>query len=85
MKVKSEREVAQPCPAPSDPMDCSPPGSSAHGILQAEVLEWGVLSIVHGKQKKNLVGFNDIMHTYIYIHRHTHIYIHTVLSTVLGK
>ena len=40
MKVKSEREVAQSCPTLSDPMDCSPPGSSAHGIFQARVLEW---------------------------------------------
>ena len=41
MKVKSESEVTQSCLTPSDPMDCSPPGSSAHGILQARVLEWG--------------------------------------------
>ena len=41
MKVKSEREVAQSCPTCSDPMDCSPPGSSVHGIFQARVLEWG--------------------------------------------
>ena len=41
MKVKSEREVAQSCPTPSDPMDCSLPGSSVHGIFQARVLEWG--------------------------------------------
>ena len=40
MKVKSESEVAQSCPALSDPMDCSLPGSSVHGILQARVLEW---------------------------------------------
>ena len=40
MKVKSESEVAQLCPALRDPMDCSPPGSSAHGIFQARVLEW---------------------------------------------
>ena len=39
IKVKSEREVAQVCPTPSDPMDCSPPGSSVHGIFQARVLE----------------------------------------------
>ena len=37
MKVKSERS----CLTPSDPMDCSPPGSSVHGIFQARVLEWG--------------------------------------------
>ena len=40
MKVESEREVAQSCPTPSDPMDCSPPGSSVHGSFQARVLEW---------------------------------------------
>ena len=41
MKVKSESEVAQSCPTLSGPMDCSPPGSSVHGIFQARVLEWG--------------------------------------------
>ena len=41
MKVKSESEVTQSCPTLSDPMDCSPPGSSVHGIFQARVLEWG--------------------------------------------
>ena len=41
MKVKSESEVDQSCPTLRDPMDCSPPGSSAHGILQARALEWG--------------------------------------------
>ena len=40
MKVKSEREGAQSCPTLSDPMDCSLPGSSIHGIFQARVLEW---------------------------------------------
>ena len=40
MKVKGESEVAQSCPTLSDPMDCSPPGSSARGIFQARVLEW---------------------------------------------
>ena len=40
MKVKSESEVAQSSPTLSDPMDCSLPGSSAHGIFQARVLEW---------------------------------------------
>ena len=44
MKVKSENEVAQSCPALSDPMDCSPPGSSVHGIFQARVLEWGAIA-----------------------------------------
>ena len=37
-------EVAQSCPTPSDPMDCRPPGSSIHGILQARILEWVAIS-----------------------------------------
>ena len=41
MKVKTEREVAQSCLTPSDPMDCSLPGSSVHGICQPRVMEWG--------------------------------------------
>ena len=44
MKVKSESEVAQSCPTLSDPMDCSLPGSSIHGIFQAKVLEWGAIA-----------------------------------------
>ena len=44
MKVNSESEVAQSCPTLRDPMDCSPPGSSAHGIFQARVLEWGAIA-----------------------------------------
>ena len=44
MKVKSESEVVQSCPTLSDPMDCSPPGSSVHGIFQARVLEWGAIA-----------------------------------------
>ena len=44
MKVKSESEAAQSRPTPSDPMDCSPPGSSIHGIFQARVLEWGAIA-----------------------------------------
>ena len=44
MKVKSESEVAQSYPTLSDPMDCSLPGSSIHGIFQARVLEWGAIA-----------------------------------------
>ena len=43
MKEKSESEVAQSCPTLRDPMDCSPPGSSVHGICQARVQEWGAI------------------------------------------
>ena len=44
MKVENESEVAQSCPTLCDPMDCSPPGSSVHGIFQARVLEWGAIA-----------------------------------------
>ena len=44
MKVKSESEVTQSCPTLSDPMDCSSPGSSVHGIFQARVPEWGAIA-----------------------------------------
>jgi len=48
MKVKSESEVTQSCPTLSDPMDCSPPGSSVHGTLQARVLEWSAIAFSRG-------------------------------------
>ena len=51
MKVKSESEVAQSCLTPSNPMDCSPPGSPVHGILQARVLEWGAIAFSKNTQK----------------------------------
>ena len=44
MKVKSESEVAQSCQTRRNPMDCSLPGSSIHGIFQARVLEWGIIA-----------------------------------------
>ena len=56
MKVKSESEVAQLCPTLSDPMDCSPPGSSVHGIFQARVLEWGAIAFSNSPQI-DVVGF----------------------------
>ena len=48
MKVKCESEVAQSHLTLSDPMDCSPPGSSVHGIFQARVLEWGAIAFSEG-------------------------------------
>ena len=52
MKVKSESEVAQLCPTLRDPMNCSPPGSSIHEILQARALEWGAIGILHWSLRK---------------------------------
>ena len=55
IKVKSESEIAQLCPILSDPMDCSLPASSVHGIFQARVLEWGVMA------------FSIVLYNYIHI------------------
>ena len=50
MKVKSENEVSQSCPILSNPMDCSLPGSSIHGIFQTRGLEWGAIAFSVGGQ-----------------------------------
>ena len=67
MKVKSESEVAQvvylkvtqSCPTPSDPMDCSLPGSSVHGIFQARVLEWVAIAFSENMLRPVNVLFVD--------------------------
>ena len=56
MKVKSE--VVQSCPTLSDPMDCSPPGSSVHGIFQARVLEWGAIFFYNYNMKMSMNKIN---------------------------
>ena len=53
VKVKSEREVGQSCPTLRDPMNCSSPGSSVHGIFQARVLEWWPLRTLDSKNLGN--------------------------------
>jgi len=60
MKVKSESEVSQSCPTPSDPMDCSLPGSSVHGIFQARVLEWGAIAFSNWSLLK-LISIESVM------------------------
>ena len=62
MKVKSESEVAQSCPTLSDPMDCSPPGSSIHGIFQARGLEWGAILSVSIDKSVELPYFKKKQH-----------------------
>ena len=58
-KVKSESEVAQSCPTLSNPMVCSRPGSSVHGIFQARVLEWGAIAF-----SSHLAGWCVIVNIY---------------------
>ena len=69
MKVKSESEVTQPCLTLSDPMDCSLPGSSIHGIFQARVLEWVA------------IAFSDYILEFAQIHI---LRIHILTCIVLG-
>ena len=68
MKVKSEREVAQSCPTLCDPMDCSLPGSSFHGIFQARVLEWGAIAfsikLLRLQKKKKNVSFTQKLNSH---------------------
>ena len=59
MKVKNESEVAQPCLTPSDPMDCSPPGSLVPGILQARTLEWVVISFLDTIKDRNCMDLTE--------------------------
>ena len=54
MKVKSESEVTESCPTLGDPMNCSPPGSSTHGIFQARVLEWGAIAFSEVTSKEQI-------------------------------
>ena len=66
MTVKSESEVTQLCPTLRDPIDCSLPGSSVHGIFQARVLEWGAIArtIIKALQRnilKLLIIQNEIL------------------------
>ena len=58
MKVKSESEVAQSCPTLRDPMDCSPPDSSIHGIFQARVLEWVAIAFAIRVIEYYFIAFN---------------------------
>ena len=70
MKVKSESEVAQSCPTLSDPMDCSLPGSSVRGILQARVLEWVAIAWLHyhlfGGWNSDTLGFSILSQLFMF-------------------
>ena len=84
MKVKGESEVVQSCPTLSDPMDCSLPGSSVHGIFQARVLEWGAiafseLTIIHIHKNISVLQFCVCVHiqsTCIYVCLWCMLYMH---------
>ena len=85
MNVKSESEVAQLCPTLSDPMDCSLPGSSVHGIFQARVLEWVAIAFSTGVPRiiqtnpSIFLKFNKSLIEHHY--KHTEL---TKLNTMIG-
>ena len=75
MKLKSESKVSQSCPTLRDPMDCSLPGSSVHGIFQARVLEWGVIAF--------FVSSTHCLFVTSWRIRVVHFFIFVVLLTIL--
>ena len=85
--------VTQSCLTPCDPMDCSPPGSTVHGILQARILEWVAKPSTRASfQPRNWTVISCVggyifcthththTHTYTYTHTHTHTHTHTYLG-----
>ena len=89
MKVKGQSEVAQSCPTLSDPMDCSPPGSSAHEIFQARVLDSVAIAFsnrrvrvpycLKSETNQHLLPPNCAR---VHVCMHTHTHTHTLLTSV---
>ena len=88
-KVKSESEVAQSCPTLSNPMDCSLPGSSIHGIFQARVLEWGAIAFFWDPYNSYVSVLNvvpEVSETvFIYFYFFSLFCSASVLSTILSS
>ena len=82
MKVKSESEVAQSSPTLSDPMDCSLPGSSVHGISQARVLEWGAIAFSKGQYFSNFnLHVNHVLLLLLLLSRFSRVRLHATPYT----
>ena len=71
MKVKSESEVAQSCPTLHDHVDCSLPGSSVHGTLQARVLEWGAIAF-SSRQRYEIIIQSSELHAWFFSFMRSH-------------
>ena len=87
MKVKSESEVTQSSLTLRDPMDCSLPGSSIHGIFQARVLEWGAIAFsdtaLRGSQIRSLESLTQYYSHVTHLFRDWAEYILSFLSSVM--
>ena len=82
MKVKSESGGAQSCPTLSDPMDCSPPGSSVRGIFQARVLEWGAIAF---SQRGKMREINWDTQQCVYVNPNLLIYPSLYISPLVNR
>ena len=58
-------KLLQSCLTPSDPMDCSPPCSSVHGICQARVLEWVAIAFSKTRSHRALLSYNNLRWVYL--------------------
>ena len=87
MKVKRESEVSQSCPTLCDPMDCSLPGSSIHGIFQARVLEWGAIAFsdVAIQLINNVVLASDVQQSDSFIYIHIYIVFFSIYHRILNS
>ena len=84
---KSESEVTQSCPILSDPMDCSSPGSSVHGIFQARVLEWGAIAFSLQVKKAGCKAMQNMLpYNHLLIHiPHNSTSLHKTLATATAS
>ena len=85
MKVESEREVAQSCLTPSDPMDCSPPGSSVYGICQARALEWVAIAFPELKDWTLFKIINLLILTQLLMFFNLNIFIYKMSQYMLSR
>ena len=69
MRCESESEVTQSCPTLCDPVDCSPSGSSVHGILQARIMEWVAISF----SRKVVCAVYTYIYPYMYMYMSEHL------------
>ena len=83
MKVKSESEVARSCPTLCDPLDCSLPGSSIHGIFLARVLEWFVIPFPVDHVLSELFTVTRL--SWVALHGMTHSFIELQKPLCCGK
>ena len=85
MKVKSESEVAESCPTLSDPMDCSLPGSSIHGIFQAGVLEWGAIAYTYIQFSPKLLSHPGLASRFLLYTRKVVFFFHIFIDLSILK